>query len=163
MSQFIICRVADQYFTVSILSTNRIVPLENVTHVPDTMDYIMGIMESEEEVLPIVDLSKRFFDKSLADEKSAQVLITYWKEREIGLAVDEVLTIKEYDESQIDYQLEKITTLNKENQATPIKSFIRTDEGLILELDIEHLFEETGTIEINQLFDIQQEVSEEEE
>lgn len=154
MNQFIICRVLDQHFALPILSVDRIAPLKNVTTIPDTINYIMGIMESEEAVLPVVDLSKRFFDQPLGGEHNKQVLVTYWQGKEVGLAVDEVLTIKEYSGNQIDSQLEKITSLNQDNQVLPIKSFIRTDEGLILELDIDHLFDLSETVEIKQLFDV---------
>lgn len=153
MSQYIVCRVSNQYFTVSILSTNRIIPLTTITHVPDTSNYIMGIMETEGEVLPVIDLSQRFFDKPIEEETAAQVIIVYWKGKEVGVAVNEVLTIREFDESQIDYRLDKITTLNKTSDYTPIKSFIRSEEGLILELDIDNLFEMTGTLEIQEIVD----------
>lgn len=161
MEQYIVFRVTNQYFTIPILITNRIIALENVTHIPDTVDYIMGIIESESEVLPVIDLSKRFFDRSLEDRESAQVLIVYWKDKKIGLVVDEVLTIRTYDSSQIDYQLDKITTLNQDKKNTPIKSFIRTDEGLILELDIENLFELNSTVQIQALFDFNKEEQQE--
>lgn len=153
MSQYIVCRVSNQYFTVSILSTNRIIPLTTITHVPDTSNYIMGIMETEGEVLPVIDLSQRFFDKPIEEETAAQVIIVYWKGKEVGVAVNEVLTIREFDELQIDYRLDKITTLNKTSDYTPIKSFIRSEEGLILELDIDNLFEMTGTLEIQEIVD----------
>lgn len=157
MKQYIVFRAANQYFTVSVLATSRIIALKDVIHVPDTPAYIMGIMESEEEVLPIIDLSKRLFDEPLKDEDAAQVLIVFWKDKEIGLAVNEVLTIKNYDDSLIDYQLDKITSLNQVDKASPIKSFIRTDEGLILELDIENLFEAASLLEINELMDMDNE------
>ncbi|MEY8291459.1 chemotaxis protein CheW [Carnobacteriaceae bacterium 52-44] len=153
MSQYILCRVLDQKFTVSILSTNRIIPLKEVTHVPDTSEYVMGIMEAEGEVLPIIDLSQRFFEKPIKDEAAAQVIIVYWKGKEIGIAVNEVLTIKDFSDEQIDHELEKITRLNQNSDYTPIKSFIRSEEGLILEVDIDELFETSGTLEVQQLFD----------
>jgi len=153
MSQYIVCRVSKQFFTISILSTNRIIPLTDVTHVPDTSEYIMGIMEAEGEVLPVIDLSKRFFNEAIEGENAAQVIIVYWKGKEVGIAVNEVLTIRDFDKSQIDHQLEKITTLNQHSDYTPIKSFIRSDEGLILEVDIDNLFEMRGTLEIQDLMD----------
>lgn len=153
MSQYILCRVLNQKFTVSILSTNRIIPLEEVTHVPDTSEYVMGVMEAEGEVLPIIDLSQRFFGEPIKDEAAAQVIIVYWKGKEIGVAVNEVLTIKDFSDDQIDHQLEKITNLNEDTDYTPIKSFIRAEEGLILEVDIDELFEMSGTLEVQKLFE----------
>lgn len=153
MSQYIVCRVSKQFFTVSILSTNRIIPLADITPVPDTTEYIMGVMEAEGEVLPVIDLSQRFFNVPIEGESAAQVIIVYWKGKEVGIAVNEVLTIRDFDQSQIDNQLEKITTLNQRSDYTPIKSFIQSEEGLILELNIDNLFEINGTLEIQELVD----------
>lgn len=154
MNQFIVCRVGEQYFTIPILSTDRIIAFENVTEVPDTADYICGIIAAEDEILPIIDLSKRFYDQPLKEIETAQILIVYWRDKHIGLAVDEVIGIKEYDETQIDNDLSKVTTFNNDNKKSPLKSFIRTEERLLLELDIDNLFEMTDVKEIQALFDI---------
>lgn len=158
MNQYIVCRVGEHYFTVPILSTNRIIALENVTHVPDTTAYIMGIIESEEEVLPIIDLSKRFYDESMKHPENAQILIVYWQDQEIGLAVDEVVAIKEFEASQIDYDLSKISnvTINSDRSKSPLKSFIRTEERILLELEIDNLFEVADIQENQALFDIEE-------
>lgn len=151
MSQYIVCRVAEQLFAISILETNRIVPLEKVTKLPDTPPYLMGVMESEGAVLPIVDLSNRFYNQEVNTDGDAQVIIVYWRGREVGVAVDEVQNIKDFAVDQVDADLEKVTALNHETQYTPIKSIIRAEEGLILELEPENLFDMTGTLEIEGL------------
>lgn len=153
MSQYIVCRVSNQLFALSILETNRIIPLEQITKIPDTPSYLMGVMESEGEVLPIVDLSNRFFNQEITDERTAQIIIVYWRGKEVGVAVDEVQNITNFSETQIDSDLEKVTSLNHETQYTPIKSIIQGEDGLILEIDPENLFDMTGTLEIEGLIE----------
>ena len=63
MQQYIVFKVLEQKFALSIHAISRIVPLSSITPVPDTADSIMGVMESEEQVIPVIDLAKRFFDK----------------------------------------------------------------------------------------------------
>lgn len=156
MSQFIVYRVGKQKFAVSISSTSRIIALEGVTAVPDSTEFMMGVMEIEGEILPIIDLSKRFYNKELKDTDEAQVLVILWKDREIGLAVDEVINIVNFEEDQIDRKTEKYTKLGTNRELSPIQSFIRTEEGIILELNLELFSEENKMLNMKDILDIEE-------
>lgn len=153
MEQFIVFRVLNQKFAVSILSTSRIIPLSEITPVPDTADYIMGVIENEKQVLPIIDLPKRFFNQKLEQTEQTQVIIMYWNDLEVGIVVDEVVQITQFEESQIDPKLEKITALENATEVTPIKSFIQSEEGILLEIATNDIFDMKGTLMIQELIE----------
>lgn len=153
MEQFIVFRVLNQKFAVSILSTSRIIPLSEITPVPDTADYIMGVIENEKQVLPIIDLPKRFFNQKLEQTEQTQVIIMYWNDLEVGIVVDEVVQITQFEESQIDTKLEKITALENATEVTPIKSFIQSEEGILLEIATNDIFDMKGTLMIQELIE----------
>lgn len=156
MSQFIVYRVGKQKFAVSISSTSRIINLDGVTPVPDSTDFMMGVMEIEGDILPIIDLSKRFYDRPLTNPDEAQVLVLLWQDEEIGLAVDEVINIVDFEASQIDEQIEKFTKIGTNRELSPIKSFIRTDEGIILELNLDLFAEENKLLDMSDLIDLEE-------
>lgn len=156
MSQFIVYRVGKQKFAISISSTSRIIALEGVTAVPDSADFMMGVMEIEGEILPIVDLSKRFYDEKLHDSENAQVLVILWKDKEIGLAVDEVINIVDFKDSQIDTETDKYTKLGNNREISPIQSFIRTEEGILLELNLDLFAEENKLLDMSELLDLEE-------
>lgn len=153
MEQFIVFRVLNQNFAVSILSISRIIPLSEITPVPDTPDYVMGVMESEKQVVPIIDLPQRFFDQKIEQTGQTQVIVMYWNDLEIGVVVDEVVQITQFDETQIDTELEKITALEDAAEVTPIKSFIRSEKGIILEIAANDIFDMKGTLMIQDLIE----------
>lgn len=153
MSQFIVYRVSNQKFAISISATSRIIALEGVTPVPESSDHMMGVMEIENEILPIIDVSKRFYNRELEDINSAQVLVVLWRDKEIGLAVDEVLNIVNFEENQIDKKIEKFTKIGENRENSPIQSFVRTDQEIILELDLDLFLENKGYGEITELLD----------
>lgn len=163
MSQYIVCRVSNQLFAISILDTNRIISLTEVTKVPDTPSYIMGVMASEGEVLPVVDLSNRFFNHEIETDGTAQIIIVHWQEKAVGIAVDEVIAIKDFDEALIDRDLEKVTALIPESDYTPIQSIIQTENGLVLEVDSENIFDGAGTLEVEALISHYEEYLKEQE
>ena len=129
---------------------------EGVTPVPDSKDFMMGVMEIEGQILPIIDLSKRFYNTELTNPEEAQVLVLLWNEEEIGLAVDEVINIVEFEESQIDEQTDKFTKIGSNRELSPIKSFIRTKEGIILELNLDLFAEENKLLDMSDLLDLEE-------
>lgn len=153
MEQYIIFRVLNQKFAVSILSISRIIPLSEMTPVPDTADYVMGVMESEKQVIPIIDLPKRFFNQKIKETLQTQVIVIYWNDLEIGLTVDEVVQITHFETEQIDTKLEKITALEDAAEVTPIKSFIQSEDGIILEIATDAIFDMKGTLMIQELIE----------
>lgn len=155
MNQYVIYRVLKQYFAVNIASTSKIISPSDITKVPDSSDFILGVMDVEGEVLPIIDLGKRFFSQEIEDMETALVLVVYWKEREIGLLVDEVHKITQYSEEERDTAIEKITKIGVNAETLPIDSFIRAVEGIILELNLDEFIENSGSLEIEELFDFE--------
>ena len=153
MQQYIVFKVLEQKFALSIHAISRIVPLSSITPVPDTADSIMGVMESEEQVIPVIDLAKRFFDKRFEETMHTQVIIVYWNDLQIGIIVDEIIEITNFREDQIDSELEKITALEEPKEVTPIKSFIRTEDEIVLEVSQNELFDMKGTLMIQELIE----------
>ena len=153
MQQYIVFKVLEQKFALSIHAISRIVPLSGITPVPDTADSIMGVMESEEQVIPVIDLPKRFFDKHFEETTHTQVIIVYWNDLQIGIIVDEIIEITNFSEEQIDRELEKITALEDPKEVTPIKSFIRTEDEIVLEVSQNELFDMKGTLMIQELIE----------
>lgn len=153
MQQYIVFKVLEQKFALSIQAISRIVPLSGITPVPDTADSIMGVMESEEQVIPVIDLAKRFFDKRFEETMHTQVIIVYWNDLQIGIIVDEIIEITQFSEEQIDRELEKITALEDPKEVTPIKSFIRTEDEIVLEVSQNELFDMKGTLMIQELIE----------
>ena len=71
------------------------------------------------------------------------MIVVSWQEKKIGLAVDKVTTIRSFDNS--DHEASE-----KRNQeaASYVMAFIRTEEGIILQLDVNSIFSEYGEHEL---------------
>ena len=82
-----------------------------------------------------------------------QVIIVYWNDLQIGIIVDEIIEITNFSEEQIDRELEKITALEDPKEVTPIKSFIRTEDEIVLEVSQNELFDMKGTLMIQELIE----------
>ncbi|WP_051258359.1 chemotaxis protein CheW [Atopococcus tabaci] len=157
MEQQIVFRIKQQRFAVPISAADKINQLENVTQMPDVSEYVMGVMDVEGRVLPVIDLPNRLFNDVLENAGEAQVLIVNWKTSRIGLAVDEVMAVQSFDAEQVDQESDKVSVID--DSASPVSAFIRTEDGIVLALDINQLFEEKGDLELQALLEPEREAA----
>ncbi|MDA8156177.1 MAG: chemotaxis protein CheW [Actinomycetota bacterium] len=91
MEKFIIFRLSDELFGVGIGRVVEILNLPQANHLPETPEYIVGVINVRGELVPLVDLRKRFGLGSMP--KKERVVIVRCPEK-TGLVVDEVMEIK---------------------------------------------------------------------
>ncbi len=88
--RFISFRVGAETFLADIMAVRQIVIYGGSTAVPSAPPFIEGIIAIRDEVIPIIDLRRRFFPKAEGAIDQALVLIVDSNAGAIGLKVDEV-------------------------------------------------------------------------
>ncbi len=143
MEKFVIFSSGGQSFAIPIEVTEKIIHVEGLTRIPDTSDYVLGAIEYDDGILPIIDLSERFFQRKTEVTADTKVIAINWQEKKIGLAVDKVTNIRSF-ESKDHEEPENIS----QAAASYVMAFIRTEEGIILQLDVDSIFSEDGEREL---------------
>lgn len=143
MEKFVIFSSGGQSFAIPIEVTEKIIHVEGLTRIPDTSDYVLGAIEYDDGILPIIDLSERFFQIKTEVTSDTKVIAINWQEKKIGLAVDKVTNIRSF-ESKDHEEPENIS----QAAASYVMAFIRTEEGIILQLDVDSIFSEDGEREL---------------
>lgn len=143
MEKFVVFSSGGQSFAIPIEVTEKIIHVEGLTRIPDTSKYILGAIDYGESILPIVDLSERFFQNKTEITADTKVIVVNWQEEKIGLAVDKVTTIRSFESA--DHETSENTD---QEAASYVMAFIRTAEGIILQLDVNSIFTENGEQEL---------------
>lgn len=154
MDKHILFRVGDQVFAIPISRTDRVVHIENLTIVPDVSSYIIGVQDVEGTIIPMIDLTERFYGQKIEDYKKSDTIIVHWKKEKIGLTVDEVLSVETYYENQIsdtEQTTEKIDGIS----TSYITAFVQTEQGIVPILDPQLIFDVKQADEIRALLDIE--------
>lgn len=152
MAQHLLFKAGGQTFGLPIAETDKIVALENHTVIPDVSSYIVGLQEVEGEVLAIIDIADRFYNKPETAREEADIILVNWKETRIGLLVDEVTIVENYATEQLTEAVEeKVDGLS----LSYISAFVQTEEGIIPILDSHYLFAEEKGEELRKLVEIQ--------
>ncbi|HTW22625.1 MAG TPA: chemotaxis protein CheW [Candidatus Baltobacteraceae bacterium] len=89
-------RIGRETFGLPISIVREIVRVPEITSVPNAPDYIEGVINLRGRIIPIVDLRKRFGDKTFEVSKKNRIVVVELDSRVIGLIVhsaSEVLRI----------------------------------------------------------------------
>jgi len=89
-------RIGHETFGVPISMVREIVRVPEITSIPNAPEYVEGVINLRGRIIPIVDLRKRFGDKSAGASKKNRIVVVEFENRAIGLLVhsaSEVLRI----------------------------------------------------------------------
>ncbi|MBX4262500.1 chemotaxis protein CheW [Clostridium estertheticum] len=133
----------EQYAT-SILEVERILEYEKSTKVPDSPQFVEGVINYEDSILPVITLTKRFNLEASEIGKDSKIIVTKQKESKIGIIVDFVSEVKDVGKDNIEDSPEIITGISKRY----IKGLIKIDGKIIIYLNISAILTDEEKIQI---------------
>jgi len=130
--QYIVFKLGQEEYGLDILMVQEIVrPLET-TKLPNSPEYIMGIVNLREDVIPIIDL-RRFFNLQTTDvTDESRVIVIKNDNNAFGIFVDEVHEVLRISKEQIKSNEELDQKINK----LYIKGVAKVQQRLIILLDL---------------------------
>jgi purine-binding chemotaxis protein CheW len=94
-------RIETQEFCVDIMDVREIRGWTGTTKLPNSPDYVRGVVNLRGAVVPIVDLSCRLGMPKLQPTERNVIIVTQVQNRKIGMLVDAVSDILTLEESAI--------------------------------------------------------------
>lgn len=86
--QFVIFSLEGEEYGIEILRVKEIKEMIRITRVPKAPHYVRGVINLRGEVIPIVDLRKKFNLEKRNDNDSTRIIIVAVDEITVGLVVD---------------------------------------------------------------------------
>ena len=79
------------YYGIDITKVQEIIKVEKTTHLPQTPDFVTGVINLRGRLIPVIDLKQRFgIGKSVVTESNRIVVVDIGNETNAGFIVDEV-------------------------------------------------------------------------
>ena len=101
--QLVVFKLGDEEFGVDILQVREIERLgQGITRVPKSPDFVEGVINLRGEIVPIVDLRKRFGLVVRAIGHESRIVIVEVNDNQIGMMVDQVVEVLRVPVSLID-------------------------------------------------------------
>ncbi|HUI63402.1 MAG TPA: chemotaxis protein CheW [Bacteroidota bacterium] len=88
--QLVSFTIGEEEFGVDILKVQEINRMLEVTSVPNTPEYIDGVINLRGKVIPIIDLRRRFAMPRKGHDKNTRVVVVELAGRVVGFVVDAV-------------------------------------------------------------------------
>jgi len=98
--QYLIFEV-DEAYAIELSSIVEILEIQPITRVPETPDYITGVMNVRGQVVPVIDLRVRFKKPANESIERKCVIVTKFENLDLGLIVDSVSDLINIDDENI--------------------------------------------------------------
>ena len=145
--QMVVFRLEKEEFAVDINQVREVLKLSQVTPLPHSPHYIEGVINLRGEVIPVVDLRKRF---ELTDEKrgdKARVIIVEIQNSNVGLTVDSVTEVLRFSSAVIQAPPSRVSG----TRADLVKGIAKISERLLIILNLEKVLTAEESISLEEV------------
>lgn len=124
----LIFSINGEYYATDIMEVERILGYEETTKLPDSPNFVEGVINYEGNILPIISLSKRFGFASAEESKEAKIIVTKQSGNKIGIIVDVVSEVTDVNTADIEVAPDIVSQISKRY----IKGLIKIKDNIII-------------------------------
>lgn len=135
-NQYLSFHLDEEEYAVEILLVQEIIRNLKPTKVPNTNSIIQGMINFRGKVIPLIDVRAKFGLPSRESDNLTVCIVLEYKEKNIGLTVDQVYDIVNLSDKDIQRIDEEI---KHDLKGEHLKSMAKKDDRLILLLDLEKM------------------------
>jgi purine-binding chemotaxis protein CheW len=144
VQQLVVFNVNGEGFGIEITQVREIIQPQEIFKLPNTPDYIEGLLNLRGKVHTVFNLRKRFNLPEKEFDEGTRIIIVNVESMAVGFIVDEVNEIIRIEEQNIQNDPQASTNLNKKF----VKSIAKVNENVIIILDLHETVLNTDPIEI---------------
>ncbi|MBQ9494456.1 MAG: chemotaxis protein CheW [Treponema sp.] len=139
--QLVTFQLGEEVYGVNIMDVKEIVKIQEVRPIPNAPHYVEGIINLRSEIIPIIDLHKRFRIKSIENEGYVDFdggfIILNIEGNKIGIIIDRIARVVHVSMADVKDPPQMLSGIGTEY----IHGVIRSENGgYLIMLDIRKLF-----------------------
>ena len=149
--QLVTFQLGEELYGVNIMDVKEIVRLQNVRVIPNAPYYVEGIINLRGEIIPIIDLHKRFRIQALSSDEidyEGGFIILNIDNSKIGIIIDKVARVVTVKSEDVKEPPQMLSGIGSEY----IEGVIREEKGYLIMLNIRKLF---NAKELQKIIEIQ--------
>ena len=133
--QYVIFKLGNEEYGVDIMNVKEISEFKESIKVPNAPYFVSGIINLRGEIIPIVDLKKRFNINSEIVDKDTRIIVINLNDKLVGFIVDDASQVLRINDENIDSAPELVTGMDRQY----ISGVGKVGEKLIIILDLEKI------------------------
>jgi chemotaxis signal transduction protein len=100
--QLVGLKLGDEEYAIDVLKIQEIIRTVEITSVPRTDSFVLGVMNLRGKVIPVVDLRVRFNLDKMDFDKETRIIVVRFESEHIGFVVDEVTEVIRISKNMVD-------------------------------------------------------------
>ena len=140
-------RLGSGEYAIDIMQAKEIIKMEKITLIPNAPDFVEGVINLRGNIIPIIDLKKRFNLEEIEGDKNTGIIIVKIEDVDMGIIIDSISKVVSISNSDIQPPPPMLSGIGQKY----IKGVGKLEDKLLVVLDLEKLFttdeEETDSTE----------------
>jgi purine-binding chemotaxis protein CheW len=138
--QLVTFQLGEELYGVNIMDVKEIVRVQTIRIIPNAPGYVEGIFNLRKEIIPIINLHKRFHIRKLVtteeDELLSGFVILDIDGMKLGVIIDRISRVVTIQHEEIQPPPQMFSGIGAEY----IQGVVRQEDGYLIILDISDLF-----------------------
>lgn len=146
LTQLVSFHVGGEEFGLEILRVQEIIRIQQLTRVPNSPEFVDGVINLRGKVIPVIALRKRFGLEEAANDKQTRIVVVEVKGTILGFIVDSVSEVLRIPADTI----EPPPRLGKVEREY-VSGVGKLDNRLLILLDLDRLLEDSAGLQFSEL------------
>jgi purine-binding chemotaxis protein CheW len=112
-NQYVVFKLNKGEFGIDIMNVKEISPYVESTFLPNTPKFVEGVINYRGNVIPIINLKKRFLLGEIEHNKDTRIIIINLNDKEVGFVVDEASQTVRLNDEDIDPAPDIVSEIDK--------------------------------------------------
>ncbi len=134
----LIFNINGEYYATDIKEVERILGYEETTRLPDSPDFVQGLINYEGGILPIISLTTRFNLGEHVSKQESKIIVTKHDDEMYGIIVDVVSEVRDINADDIEETPKVVSGISRRY----IKGLIKLDNRIIIFLNLANILTE---------------------
>jgi purine-binding chemotaxis protein CheW len=145
--QLVIFTIGNENYGVDIASVEGIVKMQTITNLPHKLGFVEGITNLRGEIIPVINLRKRFGMPSSIEDKNTRIVIAKNNSKKIGMIVDSVSEVLRIQDNCIEPPPVMVSTAD----AAYITGIAKVEGRLIILLNLSKILSMEEQVQVQAL------------
>jgi len=146
--QLVVFELGGEEFGVEIMNVQEIIRMPEMTQIPQSPDFVEGVINLRGRIIVVANLSKRFNLRSRVADENSRIIVVEIGKTVVGMIVDSVNEVLRIPKSSVEPAPELVMSKVSKNY---LKGVGKIDKRLLILLDLARVLTVEEVAEISNL------------
>lgn len=143
----LVFKINGEEFAADIMQVERILGFTEPVKVPESPDFVKGVIKYQEKVIPVIDLCKRLNISETTIKSDPKIVIVKHDSKSIGMIVDMVSEVIDIEDENIDNTPDIVRGISNKY----INGMIKLNDRIIIFINTEKILTKEQVVELESI------------